>query len=133
MGPTGAGKSTAIDLILGLLRPDCGSVLIDGMPLTESGTRSWQTAIGYVPQVISLLDDTIARNIALGLSDDEIDPERLQMAARRASIHEFIVNELEALRQQGTVPPGSLVVDQTRLSDVTQQLGDSFVAVRVIS
>ena len=96
MGPTGAGKSTAIDLILGLLRPDCGSVLIDGVPLTEGGTRAWQTAIGYVPQVISLLDDTVARNIALGLSDDEIDPERLQMAARRASIHEFIVNELEA-------------------------------------
>jgi ABC-type multidrug transport system fused ATPase/permease subunit len=96
MGPTGAGKSTAIDLILGLLRPDCGDVLIDDAPLLAQDLRAWRTMIGYVPQAISLMDDTIACNIALGLSEDKIDFERLHAAARRADIHEFIIDELEA-------------------------------------
>lgn len=94
MGPTGAGKSTVIDLVLGLLEPDCGRILIDGVPLTDARVRSWQAAIGYVPQSIYLTDDTIARNIALGLPDEAIDRERLHTAARCADIHDFIVNEL---------------------------------------
>ncbi len=92
MGPTGAGKSTAIDLILGLLKPESGSIRIDGRPL-ESDT-DWLASIGYVPQTINLFEGSIASNIAFGLPAEQIDRARVEAAARQARIHEFIVNEL---------------------------------------
>jgi len=95
MGPTGAGKSTAIDLVLGLLSPDRGHMLIDGVELGADNVRAWQRSIGYVPQSIYLTDDTVARNIAFGLKDADIDPERVRAAAKLASIHQFITEELK--------------------------------------
>ena len=94
VGPTGAGKTTLVDIILGLLPPQQGRVLIDDIPLDNKNTIKWQRNIGYVPQHIYLSDDTIARNIAFGVPDQHIDREALQMAARIANIHDFIANEL---------------------------------------
>lgn len=91
IGPTGAGKSTLLDLILGLLQPTGGEVLIDGDPLTAERLPSWHRYIGYVPQEVFLLDDTIAANIALGLRQEEIDQSILEDAAKAAHIHDFIV------------------------------------------
>ena len=90
IGPTGSGKSTLIDLLLGLHRPTSGRVLIDGQPLTPELIPSWQATIGYVPQEIFLIDDTIARNIALGVPDNEIDNARLREVCAMAQILDFI-------------------------------------------
>jgi ABC-type multidrug transport system fused ATPase/permease subunit len=94
IGPTGSGKSTLIDLLLGLHRPTSGRLLIDGLPLTPELIPSWQATIGYVPQEIFLIDDTIARNIALGVPDNEIDEARLQEVCVIAQILDFIETEL---------------------------------------
>jgi ABC-type multidrug transport system fused ATPase/permease subunit len=94
VGPTGSGKSTLIDLLLGLHRPTSGQVLIDRQPLTPDLIPSWQATIGYVPQEIFLIDDTIARNLALGVPDNEIDYARLQEVCAIAQILDFITTEL---------------------------------------
>src|SRR5207302_3019334 len=94
IGPTGSGKSTLIDLLLGLHRPTSGRVLIDGQPLTPELIPSWQATIGYVPQDIFLIDDTISRNIALGVPDNEIDTARLREVCAMAQILDFIEREL---------------------------------------
>ena len=94
VGKTGSGKTTAVDLILGLLRPQQGAISVDGVPLNEENLRSWQQNIGYVPQHIYLSDDTIAHNIAFGVPEDEIDMDAVQDAARRAHIFDFIDGEL---------------------------------------
>jgi ABC-type multidrug transport system fused ATPase/permease subunit len=94
IGPTGSGKSTLVDLLLGLYHPTAGEILIDGRPLTRALVPSWQASIGYVPQDIFLIDDTIARNIAFGLADNEIDPAWLREACTMAQILEFIEVEL---------------------------------------
>jgi len=94
IGPTGSGKSTLIDLLLGLHRPTSGRVLIDGKPFTPELIPSLQATIGYVPQELFLIDDTIARNIALGVPDNEIDNARLQEVCAMAQILDFIEREL---------------------------------------
>jgi ATP-binding cassette, subfamily B, bacterial PglK len=93
-GSTGAGKSTTLDILLGLLRPSAGRVLVDGRPLEDEGIRAWQRDIGYVSQSVFLLDDSIASNIALGVEPGHVDPARLERAARIAQIHDFIAREL---------------------------------------
>jgi ABC-type multidrug transport system fused ATPase/permease subunit len=94
MGPSGAGKSTAVDLILGLLHADSGRILIDGTPLDPSTVDQWRAALGYVPQVVNLVDDTVAGNIAFGPRGKDIDLARVERAARIAQIHDFVA-ELE--------------------------------------
>jgi ATP-binding cassette subfamily C protein len=94
VGPTGAGKTTLVDVLLGLLRPQTGEIRIDGYRLTDDKLRAWQNAIGYVPQQIYLSDDTIVRNIAFGIPDRNIDRDSVERAARIAHIHEFIVEDL---------------------------------------
>ena len=101
VGKTGSGKTTAIDLILGLLRPQQGTLVIDGTPLDEDNIRNWQQKIGYVPQEIYLADETIASNIAFGTPKDDIDVERVKDAAQRAHIRNFVENELP--QQWGTM------------------------------
>jgi len=96
IGPTGSGKSTFVDLLLGLYQPTTGEILIDDEPLTPALVPAWQASIGYVPQDIFLIDDTIARNIAFGLPDNEIDPARLREACAMAQLLEFIEGELPA-------------------------------------
>ncbi len=94
VGSTGSGKSTIVDLIMGLLSPSSGEVLIDGMVLNADNTRSWQDKIGYVPQSIYLADDTVAANIAFGIPQEKISKQALERAARAAHIHEFITTEM---------------------------------------
>ena len=86
------GKSTIVDLILGLLQSDKGFISIDGVKLDNTNTKSWQKYIGYVPQSIFIADDTIEKNIALGCEESEIDFERIKYVAKIASIDEFINN-----------------------------------------
>jgi len=93
IGPTGSGKSTLVDLLLGLYQPTAGEILIDGRPLTPALLPSWQASIGYVPQDIFLIDDTIARNIAFGLPDNEIDRVRLREACAMVQLLDFIEAE----------------------------------------
>lgn len=94
VGKTGSGKTTAVDLILGLLRPQAGTITIDGTPLRDENVRQWQRHIGYVPQRIYLSDDTVARNIAFGVPEEEIDMNAVREAARRAHIFDFVEREL---------------------------------------
>jgi ABC-type multidrug transport system fused ATPase/permease subunit len=89
VGPTGSGKSTLVDVLLGLLQPTLGRVVIDGQPL-EGRERAWQRQIGYVSQDIYLLDDTLRRNIAFGIPDSAIDEERLAIAVQQARLDEVI-------------------------------------------
>ena len=94
VGSTGSGKSTTVDLILGLLRPRAGTMLVDGKPVEEGNVRRWQRSIGYVPQHIFLSDDTVAGNIAFGLPPEERDHEAIVKAAKVANLHEFIMSQL---------------------------------------
>jgi ATP-binding cassette, subfamily B, bacterial PglK len=90
IGRTGSGKSTLIDLLLGLHQPTSGQIEIDGRPLTLDLVPSWQSTIGYVPQDIYLTDDTIARNIALGMATERIDRDQLREVCRMAQVLDFI-------------------------------------------
>jgi ABC-type multidrug transport system fused ATPase/permease subunit len=94
VGGTGAGKTTAVDLILGLLEVQEGEIRVDGTPLTPANLRAWQKSIGYVPQAIFLTDDTVAANIAFGLTPDQIDRAAVERAARIAELHDFVMEEL---------------------------------------
>ncbi len=94
VGTTGSGKTTLVDVILGLLPPHEGQILIDGVPLTEENTRSWQKLIGYVPQEIFLTDTSIASNIAYGVSEEDFDMNKVRQAAKIAAIDQFIDEEL---------------------------------------
>jgi ABC-type multidrug transport system fused ATPase/permease subunit len=94
IGPTGSGKSTLVDLLLGLYQPTAGEILIDGLPMTGVPVPSWQASIGYVPQDIFLIDDTVARNIAFGVPDNEIDDARLREACAMAQLLDFIETQL---------------------------------------
>jgi ATP-binding cassette, subfamily B, bacterial PglK len=89
VGPTGGGKSTLIDVMTGLLAPSEGRVLIDGIDL-RTCTRRWQRTLGVVPQTVFLIDDTIRRNIALGVPDDQVDEDSVRRAVELAQLTTFI-------------------------------------------
>jgi ABC-type multidrug transport system fused ATPase/permease subunit len=94
VGKTGSGKTTLIDLILGLLPLDSGEISIDDTVVNGHNLRSWQKNIGYVPQHIYISDDTVARNIAFGVPDEEIDLEAVIKAGRIANIDDFVSKDL---------------------------------------
>ena len=94
VGLSGAGKTTAVDVLLGLLLPQSGEIRVDGTALNARNIREWQQRLGYVPQQIFLTDDSIAANIALGCADGEIDMVAVERAARIAELHDFVMNEL---------------------------------------
>lgn len=94
VGSTGCGKTTTIDIILGLLEPQNGSLEVDGKIICKQNIRSWQKSIGYVPQNIYLSDDTIFANIAFGLESKDINYEYVKQAAKIANLHNFIEEEL---------------------------------------
>ena len=95
VGQSGAGKSTVINILLGLLTAVKGEMTVDGVPITETNKREWQNNVGFVPQNIYLFDDTILRNIAFGLPDEQVDQNAVVEAARLAHIHHFISRELK--------------------------------------
>jgi ABC-type multidrug transport system fused ATPase/permease subunit len=94
-GATGAGKTTAVDVILGLLPPQKGALIIDNIPVTSDNLASWQQTLGYVPQHIFLADDTVTANIAFGIPADKVDQAAVVRAARIAELHEFVTSELQ--------------------------------------
>jgi ABC-type branched-subunit amino acid transport system ATPase component len=94
VGTTGSGKTTLVDVILGLLEPEKGYIKVDDLQISETNRRSWHRAIGYVPQFIYLIDDTIASNIAFGEDPKKIDYQTIERVAKIANLHEFVINEL---------------------------------------
>ena len=94
VGSTGSGKTTLVDIILGLFEAQQGTLEVDGQVISKHNVRSWQSSIGYVPQQIFLADDTVAANIAFGTDSKDIDQEAVKNAAKIANLHEFVINEL---------------------------------------
>jgi len=92
IGPTGCGKSTLIDLIMGLILPEKGKIFIDKTPLSKKNVSQWQENISHVPQNIFLTDSTIIENIAFGENIENIDIEKVIKMAKKACIHDDIIN-----------------------------------------
>ena len=90
VGKTGNGKSTLLDIVMGLLLPTKGELLIDGVVITEQNFRGWQSHIAHIPQNIFLSDATIAENIAFGIPVDQIDYQRVRLSAQQAHISETV-------------------------------------------
>jgi ABC-type bacteriocin/lantibiotic exporter with double-glycine peptidase domain len=95
VGPTGSGKTTIVDIILGLLEAQKGTFEVDGQVINKENQEAWRQSIGYVPQNIYLTDDTIAANIAFGVDEEEIDKEKIEKASKIANLHKFIENDLD--------------------------------------
>ena len=93
-GATGSGKTTLVDIILGLLPPLSGTITVNNDPINKENLRAWQNKLGYVPQAIFLIDDSIAKNIAFGVPLEEIDFERVKSVAKMANLSDFIEKEL---------------------------------------
>lgn len=91
VGETGSGKSTLVDVILSLHRPGEGEILIDGKVLTPDQEENWRRHIGYVPQDVYLADDTILKNIAFMVPEDDVSLDAVVDAAKTAQIHEFVM------------------------------------------
>ena len=92
IGKSGAGKTTLVDIILGLLQPKSGDISVDGVSIYRD-LRAWQNLVGYIPQSIFLIDDTIERNIAFGVSDSNIDKAKIDQVIKSAQLRE-LVNQL---------------------------------------
>jgi len=90
VGPTGCGKTTVIDLLMGLLPATEGRLAVDGAAIDDANVVRWQRLVGHVPQQIFLFDDTVARNIAFGLPPERIDLAQVERAARLARLHDFV-------------------------------------------
>ena len=94
IGPTGSGKTTTVDIILGLLEAQKGTLEVDNQIVTNQNIRAWQSIIGYVPQQIYLADDTVAANIAFGVEAQNINQDYVEKASKIANLHDFVINEL---------------------------------------
>tara|TARA_B110000046_G_scaffold52850_2_gene59225 strand:- start:11092 stop:12882 length:1791 start_codon:yes stop_codon:yes gene_type:complete len=94
IGPTGSGKTTTVDIILGLLEAQKGTLEVDEQVITKYNSRDWRRSIGYVPQYIYLADDSVAVNIAFGVEPNNIDYAAVEKAAKIANLHEFVMDEL---------------------------------------
>jgi ABC-type multidrug transport system fused ATPase/permease subunit len=94
VGSTGCGKTTAVDLILGLLDPQKGTLTVDNVVIDQNNRRQWQNQIGYVPQQIYLSDDSVSSNIAFGMAKNTIDHNAIKQAAKIANLDKFVLNEL---------------------------------------
>lgn len=92
VGSTGSGKTTLIDILLGLLHSQDGKILVDGIEINDHNIASWQKNIGYVPQSIYLIDDTIEENIAFDRRGNKVSADQVVKAAKLANLHEFIMN-----------------------------------------
>ena len=90
VGPTGSGKSTILDIIMGLIEPSSGSLIIDGIKIKKSNVQSWQSKIAHVPQTTFLTDTSVLENIAFGKDSKNIDIEKVKIAAKRAKLDSLI-------------------------------------------
>lgn len=86
-GESGVGKSTLVDLIIGIYKPKSGEILVDGVPITNHNLRSWRKKIGYIPQTIYLFDGNVAENVAFG---SQMDEQKVKQALKKANILEFL-------------------------------------------
>lgn len=89
VGSSGAGKSTIVDILLGLLPPQQGKILVDGMDVYKN-LRTWQKEIGYIPQTIYLSDDSIRNNVAFGIEEENIDEQAVIAALKQAQLYDFV-------------------------------------------
>lgn len=89
IGPSGAGKTTLADLILGVMEPTSGSITVDGKDINRN-LSGWHQNLGYIPQTIYLMDTSIRENVAFGIDKDQIDDEKLEKAMRRAQLWDFV-------------------------------------------
>ena len=96
VGVSGAGKTTAVDILLGLLKPEKGQVLADGKSIEED-YRGWLSHLSYIPQSIYMLDDTIRANVAFGFDLKKVDDEQIWRALREAQLEEFVKSLPEGL------------------------------------
>ncbi len=96
VGPTGGGKTTTVDVILGLLEPQKGTLEVDGREIKQENIRAWQSSIGYVPQHIYLSDDSIEANIAFGVPEDEINNDLVVQVSKISDLHNFVTEKLPA-------------------------------------
>lgn len=96
IGPSGAGKTTLSDVVLALLEPQAGQILMDGIDIQELGTR-WNHLVGYVPQSVYLIDNSVRNNVAFGYSEEEIDDEKVWKALEMAQIKDFVETLPEGL------------------------------------
>ncbi len=96
VGTSGAGKTTIVDVLLGLLEPEKGRILADGVDV-NTNYKGWLKNIGYIPQTIFMTDSTIRKNVAFGVPDDEIDDEKVWQALREAALDEFVKELPEGL------------------------------------
>ncbi len=96
IGPSGAGKSTTVDILLGLLYPQKGKVMVDGVDI-KTNLPGWYAKIGYVPQMIFMLDDTIRSNVAYGVDEEDIQDEQVWYALKEAQMDEFVKGLPEGL------------------------------------
>ena len=96
VGPSGAGKTTFVDILLGLLRPAKGRILVDGVDVWQD-IRAWQANIAYVPQTIYLIDGTIRENIALGMRPEDIDDDKVRRVLKMAELHDFVAAQPEGI------------------------------------
>jgi ATP-binding cassette, subfamily B, bacterial PglK len=96
IGKSGAGKTTLVDVFLGLLIPQSGDIQVDGLSIYDD-LRSWQNSIGYIPQSVFLMDDTIERNIAFGMPDRQIDRQKLDKAIELAQLTELVAQLPEGI------------------------------------
>lgn len=90
VGSSGSGKSTAIDILLGLILPENGTLLVDGVPITSKNRRAWQNNIGFVPQAIFLSEGTISENVAFGIPKEKIDPQKVLNALKMSHLIEMV-------------------------------------------
>jgi ABC-type multidrug transport system fused ATPase/permease subunit len=96
IGSSGAGKTTAADVLLGLLEPQIGKVTVDGIDIQEN-MQAWHNCIGYIPQTIYLMDDSIKANITFGISKEQIDDDRINQVLKEAQLDEFVKSLPEGL------------------------------------
>ncbi len=94
VGPTGGGKTTLGDVLIGLLAPTRGQLMVDGVEIRDDNVRNWQRNVGYVPQQVFLADDSVTHNVAFGLPDEYIDRVRIEQVCKIANLHDFIEKEL---------------------------------------
>jgi ABC-type multidrug transport system fused ATPase/permease subunit len=92
VGKSGAGKTTFVDILLGLLEPSQGRILIDGVPLVQQNLTLWQQHLGYVPQQVYIANDSATRNVAFGVPDEQIDIERVESALKKANLLDHLMS-----------------------------------------